>query len=633
MHTRLSSHWWFTALTSCCLMLVAGFATYEWLWRKGLESLHEMETLHQDLIARDLRANLARFDYLPALLETSPAVMQLLQTPENNVLQELVSNYLHQVNATAGAELLYITDEHGYAIAADDAKEPGTPFHTSFAFRPYVKQALTKGHGRFFGIGITTGRAGFYLSYALPSSPKAEALANGQSQPPSTPIQGIAVVKIGFRQVEQSWANLSSDVIVTDENGVIVLTTKEQWRYHSLAPLSVQARTRIAQNRTYPTATIDTLNWQKRAPLNSQAHRIKIEGKDYLGSQRTLESGLFNIIVLEETTTLRRNAFIGAMTISLAVLVLCLLWIGLQMRKRSWQEKLANQAALQAAHDHLEYEVQRRTTELKKTQKDLVHAEKMAALGQMSAALTHEINQPLAAMRTLSDNAVILQQRGKYAVVADNLNRLTHLVDRLAAISQRLKVVAHKSHEEVQPIELQSSFNSVLLLLENRLKNSDIQITIHIEPDNLRVLGLPITFEQVMTNIINNAIDAIESQRQRLQTHAAITKVPQSNETAPNSPYIGQIQIDAAIDDLQYCRIAITDNGTGIDEQLLARLFEPFATSKPMGKGLGLGLSISAQLLKEMNGTISASNVTPHGAEFIITLGYEISPMAGPLTN
>ena len=614
MHLPHSLRWWPTALVSLALVGAAGLCAYQWIWRTGLVKLQEMEALHQDLIARDLRANLARFDYLPALLETSPAVMQLLQNPDDQTLQNKVNDYLYQVNATAGAELLYLTNNQGLAIAADDAKDPGTPFHSSFAFRPYVREALAKGHGRFFGIGITTGRPGFYLSYALPSERHTANAASAQPTPavqaaPPTRLtsapQGIAVVKIGFKQVEQGWANLSGEVIVTDENGVVVLTTKDAWRYQSLRPLSAQAQAKIAQTRAYPASVVKVLDWRELSPLDAGSHRVRINGQNYLGSQRSLESGLFNIIVLEETGTLQSNALLGGLAAGLAALVVCLLWTGLGMRKRSWQEKLTNQAALQAAHDNLEHEVLRRTQELQTAQKELVHAEKMAALGQMSTALAHEINQPLAAMRTLSDNALVFQQQGRHEVVAGNLSRITHLVDRLAGISQRLKIVAHKSNENVQSLDLQESITEVLQLLEERLARQAIEVQVCVTPAGLSVLAIPIPLEQVLTNLIGNAVDAIEA-------FAAIT-----GAQAPT----GSITIHANVHSPQQCRIVITDNGTGIDAKLLPRLFEPFATTKRAGKGLGLGLSLSAQLVKEMGGTLHALNVAPHGARFIIALG------------
>lgn len=617
MHLPHSLRWWPNALVSLALVGAAGLCAYQWIWRTGLVKLQEMEALHQDLIARDLRANLARFDYLPALLETSPAVMQLLQNPHDQALQDKVNDYLYQVNATAGAELLYLTNDEGLAIAADDAKDPGTPFHSSFAFRPYVREALAKGHGRFFGIGITTGRPGFYLSYALPSDRRAANGPQTRQAPPAqaaptarvgAPPKGIAVVKIGFKQVEQGWANLSGEVIVTDENGVVVLTTKDAWRYQSLKPLSAQSHAKIAQTRAYPAPVVKVLDWRELSALDAGSLRVRINGQNYLGSHRSLESGLFNIIVLEETGTLQSNALLGALAASLAALVLCLLWTGLGMRKRSWQDKLTNQAALQAAHDNLEHEVLRRTQELQTAQKELVHAEKMAALGQMSTALAHEINQPLAAMRTLSDNALVFQQQGRHEVVAGNLSRITHLVDRLAGISQRLKIVAHKSHEEVQALDLQESIYEVLQLLEGRLSRHGIEVQVQITPPTLWVLAIPIPLEQVLTNLLANAIDAIEAN----QAFAA---------AAGQTPASGRITVHADVHNrAQQCRIVITDNGTGIDSKLLAHLFEPFATTKRAGKGLGLGLSLSAQLVKEMGGTLHALNVQPHGARFIIAL-------------
>lgn len=574
------------------LVALAGTAAYAWMWNKGLAESRSATKHRSDLISLEIQSTLARFEYLPALLETTPSVARLLQNPRDPRLQAEVSQHLRNINATAGAELLYLVDRSGFAIAADDALQPGSPFRSSFMFRPYVKDALQSGHGRFFGIGVTTGRPGFYLSYALPYH-------SGGKQS-SEPL-GAAVVKIGLSKSERHWANLPGEILVLDNNGVVILSTRERWRYRPLQQLSAQTISQIASSRAYPAALAPTMEWREQEDLGDNLQKIMLDGISYLARNEILEDGAFHLIVLEEVAPLQHRAQMAATAGALGMLVAFLLLALQQMRKRHWQQKLTNQEALQAARDSLEEQVLERTRQLQDAQQELVHAEKMAALGKMSAGLAHEINQPLAALQTLSDNAQVFMQHGRHEEVSGNLARIIHLVQRLAAISQQLKIFAHKTNAPRYPVHLQNSLRKVLSMLEPRLKSLHVICKLQIEPVDLYVLADVPRLEQVLSNLLGNALDAFS------------VMFPQNANEPPCIEITAWIQAS-------HCHIQIKDNGPGIDAQMLPHLFEPFTTSKPAGSGLGLGLMISDHLIREMGGTLQGDNAPNGGAIFSIVL-------------
>jgi two-component system C4-dicarboxylate transport sensor histidine kinase DctB len=264
-------------------------------------------------------------------------------------------------------------------------------------------------------------------------------------------------------------------------------------------------------------------------------------------------------------------------------------------RRRAIRQRLANREALQAAHDSLEIKVQERTAELREAQNELVHAGKLAVLGQMSASMVHELNQPLAALHTLSDNAVLLIDRGRLEEARSNLARIAQLVQRLAGLTQQLKVFAHKSPEQTKAVFVHRAIQEAVGLAAARLRDGGIEVSVQVEPRDLAVVGDEARLGQVLGNLLGNAIDALDRVDVR------------------------RIDIGASAHSGQ-CEIVVRNSGPCIDDAILARLFEPFVTSKPAGKGLGLGLVISAHIVKAFGGSLRARNLHPTGAEFTIEL-------------
>jgi two-component system, NtrC family, C4-dicarboxylate transport sensor histidine kinase DctB len=247
--------------------------------------------------------------------------------------------------------------------------------------------------------------------------------------------------------------------------------------------------------------------------------------------------------------------------------------------------------------------VQERTAELRALQNDLIHAGKLAALGQMSAGVVHELNQPLAAMRTLSDNAAVLLHKGRLDEANDNLQRIASLTDRLGRMTQQLKVFAHKSSLPSQRVGVRKAVQEALPIVAARVREINAVVSVQIDPEDLGVMAEDVRLEQVLVNLMGNAVDAMAgvdtgAGERRLGIHASRRG-------------------DCAV-------IRISDTGPGIRADVLPQLFEPFVTTKSAGKGLGLGLMISAHIVREFGGRLLASNRLPSlgktGAEFVIEL-------------
>lgn len=262
------------------------------------------------------------------------------------------------------------------------------------------------------------------------------------------------------------------------------------------------------------------------------------------------------------------------------------------------------------ARNALELRVKERTSELeqanqrlrheigehKATQQELIQTAKLAVLGQLSAGLNHELNQPLTAIRAFADNGLKFLEREKFDQAKSNLQQISQLGHHMGDIIARFKVFARKGNVQHTPIDVQSAINGAMKIMQPRFKETDIEVDV---PSGVQVAALAdmVFLEQVLVNLLANACDAIL-------------------ERGQDQKYI-QISVQQSGDQVQ---IFVRDSGVGLSDDALEHLFEPFYTSKSSGTGLGLGLSISQRIMDSMKGDLSARNHPQGGAEFCVTL-------------
>ena len=571
LHRRAVVRWG----AALALVAAAAFIGQRIALQTGLSRLQEAADHRLDMLATGLDADLARFDYLPALLEMTPAVPALLDVPTDAAQRDAVNRYLAGVNATAGAEMLYVLNTAGTSLAASDWDRPGTTVGQDLSFRPYVIDALRQGRGRFYGMGITSRKPGYYLSYALP--------------------RGVVAVKVDIEAAEAAWRKLPGDVMLVDERGVVILATRQDLKFRPLLPLDAVRRAEAQRFRPYGDADLQPLHWRPTETLGEHAQIAMLDGRAHLASTRAQQRAPWRLMVLDDLEPVRRAAQYAAITAGLARAVLLLGAAATWQRRRALRQKLAAQAELQAAHDNLESTVVARTAELRAAQGELVHAGKMAALGQMSAAMAHELNQPLTAMRTLSESAEILLAHNRPDEVQGNLRRIAGMVDRLARITSQLKLFAYKNAMVCVPVPIARVLSDAHAGVARAARDHGVQVTIDIDPPGLCAMAEDAALDSVVQNLMKNAIEAMKDAPRRLLTVEA--RAAQ-----------GRVSL------------SFQDSGPGIHADVLSKLFEPFVTTKPAGAGLGLGLVIAAQLVREMGGTLQAFNRDEGGACFVVDL-------------
>ena len=582
-----STRWLVRGVIAVALVAAASWLGYAVAFQRGLDHLRAAAQQRLAVEAARLDGHLSRFEYLPSLLETSPSVFRLLGSPSDAALRQSVSQYLKSINLLAGADNLYVLGVSGETLAAADFDQPGTPFGENLSYRPYVSEALSKGRGAFFGVGITSARAGYYLSYALKEG--------GETK-------GVATVKVNLDSFERGWRDIDSDILLLDDRQVAILSSRDTWRFRPMEPLSLQMRDEISRSKPYGNHELTPLGWTFAAQFSDGSARVTADNRTaYTVSERTINHGLWKLVLLDDEAPIRQTAFIiGAMS-GLASIV-ALLAAGLvEQRRRAIKQRLANQAALQAANDMLEIRVQERTAELRATQDELVHAGKLAALGQMSAGMVHELNQPLAALQTAADNAILLVDRGSIGDARGNLTRIGELIRRLGRLTGQLRVFAYKSSSPLDVVSIEQAVAESLKIVAARVKEGGVDVSTDIDA-SLCVVADQTRLEQLLCNIVANALDAVESVEQK---SILIRATGEGGQTAR-------------------CRIAISNSGPAIACDVLQRMFEPFVTTKPAGKGLGLGLMLSNHIARSFGGELRARNLMPSGAEFVVIL-----PLAG----
>ena len=593
--------WIWPALAVATLAVALAFYGSSFASRAYLDQAASRGKTTLRLAVAALQGQLNRFEPLPSLIADNDDIKDLLADPGNPELRARGNAYLRQINALLQSSDIYVIGPDGETIIASNFDRPISFVGENFSYRPYFQDAIEGKRGRFFALGTTSLKRGYYFSAPVRVG---------------SAIRGVVVFKVEVDAIEASWLGGDDEIIVTDPEGIIFMAERPEWLYSSLLPLTPDRLARTAASRRYATATLRELpitrsSFGDRLPLMTV--NFESQRSEYLVLSEAMPDAGWTISVLLDTRSAHTQALI-TVTVALLALGLAALagFVFLQRRARL-AERLLLQRNAQAelerrvderTHDlalvntRLETEVtERRATEqqLRQTQADLIQAGKLAALGQMSAALSHEFNQPLAAVKTYADNAAVLIDRERAAEARDNVARISSLADRMASISRHLRNFARKPNEKLGPVDLAEVIRDTQEIVAWRLKAADATLTVDLGRAALTVKAGSVRLQQVLVNIITNAADAVEGLPDRRIELVAKRRA-------------GKVAI------------SVRDHGPGIAEAIAERIFDPFFSTKGVGKGLGLGLSISYNIVKDFGGDLAVLNHPEGGALFTIEL-------------
>ncbi|RMS37190.1 sensor histidine kinase [Pseudomonas ficuserectae] len=591
------------------LMIGLGYIAYLISEHSGIKSLRETGERQLELHARTVESEISKYTYLPSVLELESSVSQLLNEPSPE-LQQQVNRYLEGMNRRSGSRAIYVMDTTGRVLATSNWRDSDSYQGEDLSFRAYFQDAVRGLPGRFYGIGTTTGESGYYLAHGLEDKGR---------------IIGVAVIKVRLEALEERWQRARLEAFVSDENGIIILSSDPARRLKSVRPLTPQVKERLARSLQYYWWPLNELVPLERETLSEGVEKLVFPANvsvdrehkqvSYLAQSRPLSDTAWHLTLLTPLEDLRREAANQGMLVAVACALVTFLLIAWNERRKVISTRLAAREALQAANNELERKIAERTEHLRasnerlkaqirerrqaedtlrRAQDELVQAGKLAAIGQMSTSIAHELNQPLAALRTLSGNTVRFLERGALDTASANLRTINDLVDRMGRITASLRAFARRGDDQGQA-QLSKAVEAAAQLLGVRLEQSGL--TLHRDFVDATLSIDQTRLEQILVNLIGNALDAM------------------FNQPAP------ELWLTGSIEDGRY-RLRVRDNGHGIDTETRKHLFEPFFTTKPGEQGLGLGLTLSASLAAAAGGSLSAEHPGDGGTTFVLSLPF-----------
>ena len=550
------------------LVLLAGIVTVvvsnSWLSQRFTADIRSRAQLRLALYVGNIMSELQRAQPVPLLLSRDPRLIGALNSGDFAESSQRLISYIDEI----GAGALLLLDSGGRVVAATDRARIGAHLDSAPWFVAAQRAVET-----VFTIGQR--EAGDY------------AFTHARRITSERHLAGVVAVSVDLAALERRWAGLSDAVMVTDATGTILLSTERDWR--GLSEDEALAR------RSAPSAIRRALSATSDWPL--LAGDTYLGGKAVMRNEARLPFRGWKLVSFTSFAPVRAkvNAVLAAEMMGFALLLATGFYLA-SRRARSRSDFFQRESAgLRELNLRLQREIaERRKAErsLSAAEQTLAQSSKLAALGEMSAAVSHELNQPLAAMKTYLAGARLLTERGRGSEAEAALGRIDELIGRMGRITRQLKTHARGEGGVRATLDLRQSVDTAIEMMQPQLRRRDIEIERVLPPEPVLVHADRVRLEQIIINLLRNALDA-------------------TREVA--APRISVLL--AAGDD---AHLTVRDNGPGIAD--LEALFEPFYTTKKPGDGLGLGLAISAGIAKDFGGRLTALNAPGGGAVFELSL-------------
>ncbi|QDO83550.1 sensor histidine kinase [Shewanella psychropiezotolerans] len=573
-------------------------ATHWFYLEQGYQDTAERSKQQMTELVNFLDGSLSRYESIPHVLSTNPLLKNALLNQQDGKSIQKLNLYLEEIKHITESLDIYLVDALGVSIAASNWQKSYSFIGKDFSFRPYYQQAISGQLGRYYAVGTTSNKRGFYFSYPVYEQ---------QS------ILGVIVVKLDITEIEQQSTGIARaggyEFAITDPDNIIFLSSINHWRLRSLTPLDQSRQYAIHASKRYASRVINELTLSPLYDAGAtDEHNLyafsSLKGQfDYMETHKAMAKAGWSVHIMAPLTPIYQSlpllmTLYGSLYLLLALAAL----FGYERRK--------NLLRIQQANDLLEQRVQARTQDLQasnrklnETQDELIQAAKLTVIGNLSASINHEINQPLAAIRSYAQNTKTMISRNQTEMVTDNINTIISLTDRLAVIVGQFKSFTRKSQSRDSATDINQCIQDALTIIKPEIDKQGVELLYRANEISGQVWADNVRLQQVLVNLMSNAIVAMQrSAPKRL----SLTLVLES----------------------QLC-IKIQDTGSGVQESQMEKIFEPFFTTSDR-QGLGLGLSISRRIIDSMQGSIRVSNAQTGGAIFEITLPVYSSNKASP---
>ncbi len=520
--------------------------------------------LRAALYAGNLKSTLERFAVVPTLLARDATLITALSTGDYISTSQRLQGFQEET----GAASVFLMDLTGNIVAASDRRMLGESRSDSEFF-----SQLLRTQGTLFS-AVTdpaSGTTRFYYGQ------KVELLGS---------IMGAIVVEVGLNRAEDLWRRSNVRVSMADAQGTVLISSDLGWRSQNL--------TSIIETARRPTTAQRVFGLLQQIPLSELVY---IDGERFMVSEATLgfRGWKLSYFAPMDGVDARVNAVIALEIMFMAIAAAALFYIASRRATRESRRSHRESAELRALNARLSAEVEQRIRaerSLQSAEQSLEQAAKLAALGQLSAAVSHELNQPLAAMRTYLAGARLLVKRNRTEEALSSMQRIDDLTERMGNITKQLRSHARKAGDVAVLVDLRNCVTDALAIMSPRLGKQTVTLVQNLPDSPAYVLGDSQRIGQVIVNLISNALDAVAK-----VTEPRIAVTLELGETIS---------------------LRIEDNGYGIEDP--ESVFEPFYTTKQPGEGVGLGLAISAGIATEMGGRLIARNGVPLGAVFELQL-------------
>lgn len=590
-----SGQWRVFAVSWLLVGIMAAIAAGEFARRDAHREALQQAGTATALHAAVLRSELERHRSLPMVLAQDPDLQSLLTAPSPRAVDRLNRKFEGLAHETRAAAI-YVLDANGVALAASNWSQPISFVGSDYSFRPYFREALREGQASFFALGTVSGRPGLYLARRIPA-------------PDGRPL-GVIVAKVEFDALESEWRTSGEPTYVTDRDGVVLITTVPEWRFHTTAALGPDRRRRLAVDQTAGRADLSALPFEALTPGLIRLSR-GVPADLYARTSAPIPELGWRLHLLSPAGHAVTRTILLARVLALLSVTLLAGLTGILLRRR--QRARARAVEDEAARIDLERQVDARTAELRAAntrlnreieerrhveqdrqalQDDLIQANKLATLGQIAAGVAHEINQPLAAIRTHADTASVYLDRQDTDGARRSLVHIDQLTHRVGAITDELRAFSRKTRSGTVAVGVEAAIDGALLLVGARLRERGVTLRRGPIPTGLDVQAERNRLEQVVLNLLQNAIEALDGVPDPLIDIAVTIRA-------------GKVTLQ------------IADNGPGVSAEVLERLFTPFTTDKRAG--LGLGLVISRDIVTGFGGEL-LHQPSPSGAVFKIVL-------------
>ncbi len=559
------------AAIGCVVIVVAAwFGSVSWYTDSAADAARDRARFYR----ATLRSSLERFEHLPFVLAKDPFVIDAAVEGSGDSINARLEDFARE----SGADAIYLMNRDGLTIAASNWREPQSFLGQSYAFRPYFIDAFEGKKARFFAIGATTSEPGYFI---------AESVNDVLGEP-----VGVVAVKVDLRPMEDSWREGGETAFVVDANGVIVLSSQETWQYRTVDKLTDVQRSLIERQRQFADEPLLPLR------IEDLGTSMRIDSANYVSADEEVGRLGWHVRYLTPSEQIAERARLVIVVVAATILaaIAALLTMRSKRMGRALVDSERDAQELRGVNDALSKEIEeRRIAEerLQVAQRELRRKGQLAALGQLSASVSHELSQPLAAMKTqMATMRIEPPSAEEHTQFLTNMEGLT---DRMIGITKQMKSFATKPKEARSVLDLRDILTSSLAIVNPQFDSSGITVQSAMPGQPVAVKLEALRIEQVVVNLLKNAMDAVLD--------------------APEKT----VAIEMFVHD-GAARLVITDSGDGLTEEARNRLFEPFYTTKASGDGLGLGLAISAQIVDEFGGQLTGKNASAGGAVFTLDL-------------